>query len=111
MNYHTFEIAVDAITVAYCCIDKEHNQLGYVPIEDETLSTVLRYIIDDPHLSLTVDLDNTLQLQTFQPKDELFLKALSYHLPRKYKIKNIAIQESDKSMYDFLKSLTQVVKE
>ena len=105
MTYETFEIVINDITVAYCAIDKENNQFGYVPVEDETLSTVLKYVVDEPTLNLTVSLDDSMQLQNFEPKDELFIKALNYHLPRKYHVANVQERETDKSLKSYLNYL------
>ena len=105
MKYDVFEIVVNKRTIAYCSIDKENNKFGYIPVEDESLATVLKYIVDEPIMSLTVSLDNGLCRESFEPKDDLFLKALAYHLPRKYKVSNLHQRESDKNMKSFLREL------
>jgi len=105
MTYETFEIVINDITVAYCAIDKEHNQFGYAPVEGETLSTVLKYIVDEPVFNLTVSLDDGMQMQNIEPKDDLFIKALNHHLPRKYHIANVQKRETDKNMKSYLNFL------
>ena len=105
MTYETFEIVINDTTVAYCAVDKKRNQFGYAPVEDESLSTVLKYVVDEPSLNLTVLLDDGMQFRAIEPKDDLFIKALNHHLPRKYHVANVQKCNTDKSIKSYLNYL------
>ena len=105
MIYETFEIVINDTTVAYCAVDKEKKQFGYVPVEDETLSTILKFVVDDPMMGFLVDTEDGLRQRKVEPGDEMFLSVLGYHLPIKYHIANVQQQETDKEMKLFLNYL------
>jgi hypothetical protein len=104
MTYQIFDITINDRVVAHGCIDKQNNKFGFIPKEDEKMATILKYIVDAPIFDLMTSFDNGVRIEKTQPKDNLFMDALIYHLPRKYKVSNVRTQESDKSISKVLES-------
>ena len=104
MTYQIFDITIHDRVVAYGCIDKQNNKFGFILKEDEKMATILKYIVDAPIFDLMTSFDNGVKIEKTQPKDNLFIDALIYHLPRKYHVSNIRTYESDKSVQKLLES-------
>ena len=103
----SFEIKQNGIVCAIVGIDKETENIGYMPYDNEELNTILSYLVDEPYLLITsgddVGQNHVKMEERIGLNDERFYEALKSQL---VEYQFTAPSKQDICLQDFFDQLT-----